>query len=278
MLRVTRHDDADAFLERAEAWLLQREAENNVLLSVAYLLAQGAKPFRQPAYLATIETGGEVAGCAMRAPPDGAYLTAVPAAAVPTVAAQLREVFTDVPEVIGPEAVAVAFAQCWSGRDWEMHSRLQRYVLEAAVPPKKAVAGVLRLGNAGDRALIDAWAAEYRREIRSKVDIVAFFRRMIEREGLYLWDDSGPRCVVTASGRTPNGARISAAYTPPSFRGNGYATNAVASLSRVILDGGKRFCVISADVDDPAPNAIYRGLGYRPMGRLALIHLAACRT
>ena len=95
---------------------------------------------------------------------------------------------------------------------------------------------------------------------------------MVERGLLHLWDDAGARCVVTASGLTPNGARISAAYTPPEFRGNAYATSAVAAVSRGILEGGKRFCVITADIGDPVPNAIYRKIGFRPMGQRALIH------
>jgi hypothetical protein len=272
MLRVVQHREAGTFLERAESWLLEGEAENNILLSVAYLLEQGAKPFLEPAYLATIEDGNRVVGCAMRAPPDGVYLTEVPDGAMPAVATQLRASSAVLPEAIGPEAAAVEFAHCWSGRDWTLNSRFYQYKLEAVIAPRKAAPGALRLGTTADLPLLAVWAADYRSEIGSKADVVAFFTTMVERGLLHVWDDDGARSVVTASGLTPNGARISAAYTPPEFRGNAYATNAVAAVSLSILEGGRRFCVITADVADPVPNAIYRKIGFRPMGERVLIH------
>jgi uncharacterized protein len=272
MVEVVVHADGRAFLARAEAWLLEREAEHNVILAAAYLVAARRKPFDGPAYLATIESGGAVVGCALCPPPDGVHLTEMPSEAPRILAAQLRARMRDIPEVIGPLPVATSFAGEW-GAGWRLHSRLQRYVLETLAPPARRVEGALRLGVPSDVALLDSWAGQYGREVGSKVDTSAFFRTMLDRGSLYLWDDDGPRCVVTASGITPNGARISAAFTPPEYRGQGFAANAVGAVSQRILDGGKRFCVISAAIDDPVPNAIYRKLGYQPLGQLALIHL-----
>jgi hypothetical protein len=274
MLRVVQHPDAGAFLDRAEAWLLEREGENNVMLSVAYLIKQGAKPFQSPAYLATIEIDDRVAGCAMRPPPDGVYLTEIPNAAIRIVVDQLGSLQGEIPEVMGPSASASEFARQWRPDGWVLRGRLQRYTLDLVVPPRNPAPGSLRLGQAADLPMLDEWAAAYRAEVGSKVDAVAFFRTMVERGLLYLWDDDGPRCVVTASGLTPNGARISAAYTPKAFRGNGYAASAVAAVSQSVLDGGKRFCVIVADASDPIPNAIYRKLGYEPSGEVVLIHFS----
>jgi GNAT superfamily N-acetyltransferase len=272
MTRVVSHPDVDAFLARAEPWLIEREADLNIFLSVAYLLRAGAAPFVQRAYLATIESGGEITGCVMRAPPDGVYLTEFDAAAIPVVVAQLRAQFESVPEVTGPEQLAVAFALGWSGERWHLHSRHSRYVLKEVVPRLKAAPGALRLGRREDGPILDEWGAAYGRETGVKVDAAALFRRMLDRGWLYVWDDGAPRCVVTASGRTPNGARISAVYTPPAFRGNGYAANAVTAVSRLVLEGGKRFCVITADAADPIPNSIYRRIGFRPTGEVALLH------
>ena len=272
MLRAIRHPDARAFLGRAEPWLLEREAEANIILAVAYLVEQGAKPFIEPAYFATVESQGRVVGCAMRPPPDGLYVTDFPPAAVATIAAQLKELFAAVPEVTGPEAVAVEFARCWSGQAWRVYGRHRRYVLDAVLPPQ-AAAGALRVGATSDLVVLEDWAVRYAAEIGSKVDTSAFFRIMVERGTLYLWDDGGPRSVVTASGFTPNGVRISAAYTPPEFRGRGYAGSAVAAVSRTMLETGRRFCVIDADADNPITNSIYRKIGYRPIEEHVLIHL-----
>ena len=162
MLRVVQHREAGTFLERAESWLLEGEAENNILLSVAYLLQQGAKPFLEPAYLATVEDGNRIVGCATRAPPDGIYLTEVPEAAVRAIATQLRAFSAAaLPEAIGPEAAAVEFARCWSGTDWTLNSRFYQYKLEAVTAPRKVARGALRLGNAAALPLLEVWAAAY---------------------------------------------------------------------------------------------------------------------
>ncbi len=274
-LRVIQHRDAAAFLDRCEAWLLQREAGNNMLLSVAYLLVHGAKPFRGPAYLATIEEHDQILGCVIRPPPDGVYMTAVPTSAVQSVIAQMRAMFSSVPELIGPEASVSRFAAQWAPHRWRINNRFQRYVLEQVATPAPPSPGHLRLGQPDDLATLDIWAADYRRESRAQPDIAALYRTMMERNALYVWDDNGPRCVVTASGLTPQGARISSSYTPPEYRRNGYARSAVAGVCRLLLDNGRRFCVIVADKEEPAPNAVYRSIGFQPAGELVLIHFDA---
>ena len=55
-IRVLRHSPA-AFRARAEVWLLQREAEHNLLLGLAARLEQSTAGFQPPIYLATVERG-----------------------------------------------------------------------------------------------------------------------------------------------------------------------------------------------------------------------------
>ncbi len=66
-------------------------------------------------------------------------------------------------------------------------------------------------------------------------------------------------------GRTPNGVRIGAVYTPPKYRGRGYATACVAALSQRMLDTGLAFCFLYTDLSNPTSNNIYQRLGYHPV-------------
>ena len=59
---------------------------------------------------------------------------------------------------------------------------------------------------------------------------------------------------------------INAVYTPNQLRGKGYASSCVAALCREILSGGKRFCTLFADVENPTANGIYQRLGFEPLG------------
>ncbi len=67
------------------------------------------------------------------------------------------------------------------------------------------------------------------------------------------------------TGRTPHGIRISGVYTPPEWRGHGYASACVAHLSQRMLDDGRSFCFLFADLDNPTSNDIYQQIGYRPV-------------
>ena len=77
-------------------------------------------------------------------------------------------------------------------------------------------------------------------------------------------------------GRTPNGIRVGPVYTPLELRGRGYATALTAELSRQLLDGrlfdgGRRFCFLYTDLDNPTSNAIYERIGYRRIAESAEI-------
>ena len=61
-MRIRRFDNAISFLDAASDWLLQSEAEHNLLLGVARQLEQDDHPYERPIYLATVEDGAETIG------------------------------------------------------------------------------------------------------------------------------------------------------------------------------------------------------------------------
>lgn len=265
-MEVRRFPDARTFLERAEGWLLASEAKHNSILGDAYLLRTGDHPFRDPVYLSTLESNGRIVGCTVRPPPDGLTLTVMPSAGIALVAADVAALFRHVPLVNGPEREASEFARVWCaehGCSAAVSFRWRWYLLDRAPDSPRRPSGQLRLAAPEDRAIVERWADAYALAVRAIVDVRAFFERRIRTRSLYLWDDGGPRSLVAVSGLTPSSARISAVYTPPESRGNGYAGAAVADVSGIVLGTGRRMCVLFADRTDPGPNAIYQRLGYR---------------
>lgn len=268
IVKLRRFSDARSFLGRAGEWLLASEAEHNSILGDAYLLLTGQHPFREPFCFWTIETNGRVIACAVRPPPDGLTLTAAPSEAIELLVADVARTSRELPLVNGPEREATRFARLWSaarGCDWSLSFQWRWYVLEGVADLPRCPPGRLRLAEPSDRELVAEWADAYARSVRTLVDVRAFFARRIQTRSLYLWDDEGPRSLVAVSGLTPSSARISAVYTPPELRGNGYATAAVAEASRTVLAAGRRMCVLFADRTDPTPNGIYMRIGYRPV-------------
>ena len=91
------------------------------------------------------------------------------------------------------------------------------------------------------------------------------------RDGLlWFWvDGAGQRVHMTGVNRPSFGVtRVGPVYTPASQRGLGWASNAVAEVSRRIQVQGARACLFT-DQANPTSNKIYATLGYRPVVDMA---------
>ena len=268
-MNITRFSDARSFLNRAENWLLLREAENNLLLGIANRLLSGDHPYGEPIYLATVEADDQISGCAWRTPPHKLGLTRIPMSSVPLVVRDVADVYPDLPAVLGPEAEATEFARLWTrqfGSNWTVGTRQRIHFLDRVTPPTIHVQGALRKARSADTRLVEEWGAGFARDTGVKnLDPLALSERLIRSGSLYLWDDRESRSMAAAVGTTPNGIRVGYVYTPPSFRSRGYATAIVASLSQLLLDGGSRFCFLYTDLANPISNAIYERIGYKPV-------------
>lgn len=264
---VVAHENAAAFLDRAEPWLLTNEAENNLILSLAY--ARRDKGLSEAdALFATIETAGQVVGCAIRTPPHKLLLTRMPVAAAPALTAVVAEMYDEIPAVLGPGPEAEAVAAEWVGRRGGrcapgLPQRIYR--LDDVVPPA-GVPGSLRLAGESDLDLATEFAVGFAQDAGQQFALNREgIRRYIDRQVLYIWDDEGPVSMVVAQGATPNGCRIGFVYTPGPARGRGYGSAATAAASQAQLDAGRTFCVLYTDLTNPVSNRIYQRIGYRPI-------------
>lgn len=87
-------------------------------------------------------------------------------------------------------------------------------------------------------------------------------RTRIGKDIHFIWEDTVPVSQAVHGRDTPNGAIINWVYTPPRYRGNGYATSVVAALVDSLLNNGKSFCCLFADAENPASRGVYRKLGF----------------
>jgi GNAT superfamily N-acetyltransferase len=295
---LTRYADPAAFASRAQPFLLRHEAEHNLILGlVGALQRQSVSPAAPPAppYLAILEEGGEVLAVALRtpyhrlvlsrispgvgppagppdAPPEG--VDRVAEEALEQLVADLAGHIPDLSGVLGPPALAEAFARRWverRGRRARRGMATRIFQLDAVTPPP-AVAGALRPATEADLDLLVSWVAAFTRDIgereaRDEARARAGVSRTIAAGGLHLWEveGAGPVSMANATGATPNGIRINLVYTPPELRRRGYASACVGALSQAMLDAGRRFCFLYTDLANPTSNHIYQELGYRPV-------------
>ncbi len=263
---IDRHRDGAALLRRAGGWLLEREAEHNLLLSL------GDAPGESngiPFYWATVEGSDGVAGCAFRTPPLKLGLTRLPEAAIPALARDVRAVYDALPAVMGPELESAAFAAHWgeltgAAAELAMHHRI--YELQRVVPSSRMPSGCPRVAELSDMPLVSSWIRAFSEEARivtASAEVLA--SRKVAAGSVLIWEDGEARSMAVISGYTPSGARIGYVYTPPAWRGRGYASACVAALSRSVLEDGLRFCYLYADLANPTSNSIYARIGYRPV-------------
>ena len=266
---VERYADVNAFAERATPWLLEAEAENNLLLSIVEHIRANRPGYSNP-YFAVVSHNGAVAGCAFRTPPYKLGLTRMPSEAVTAVVNDVLEVYDHLPAVLGPAAPARIFAEAWAlgtGRSVRQGMRSRIYSLSAVQPLQHPVPGALRHATRADLALVMSWLDAFSRETHSGAPSGrTFAENHISSRSFFLWEDEGEaRASAVYAGRTPNGVRIGFVYTPPEFRGRGYASACVAEASRRALESGYRFCCLYADLDNPTSNSIYQRIGYQPV-------------
>ncbi|HEV2131717.1 MAG TPA: GNAT family N-acetyltransferase [Longimicrobiaceae bacterium] len=275
--RVCRFYAADAFLARAESWLLRAEAEHNLLLGLAHRLRASAEGYEPPIYLATVEDADGVVGCAFRTPPFKLGLTRIPAGALPALVEDVAAVYPSLPAVLGPEPEARRFAELWAERKGNrarpgMRQRI--FQLDRVIWPERQPAGTLRVAGPEDRELVEHWMWAFSAEAGTPTHRIGrMAEERIRERAIFLWEDPEPCSMAGWVGQSPNGVRIGYVYTPLELRGRGYASACVAQASQRALDAGCRFCFLYTDLANPTSNSIYRRIGYQPVCDVVDWHL-----
>ncbi len=286
---LVRFTDPAAYLERVTPFLLDHEAEHNLLLGIAGQLA--ARPDAWgvvPPYQVVVEDGsGAAVAVAQRTAPHNLVVSRIePAWREVALDAIARAAAADDPEtpgVLGPLEEARGLADRWvrmRGGRWTETRAERIYELDAVTAPTRPP-GAIRRATPNDRELLARWLVAFSVEAVDEAD--ASYDEALEtvdrwfetgHRTAYLWEDAGASvCMVGTSGPTPNGIRVGPVYTPPELRRRGYGSALTAAVSQVELDAGRRFCFLYTDLANPTSNHIYMEIGYRPVADVTEIRL-----
>jgi hypothetical protein len=282
--------DPSEFLAVAGEYLASDPVVSTVVTTVAHrLLSQRAEGIPQPErtwWLVVKDASGAVVGAGMRTAPFAPYppfLLPMPGEAATAVARVLFERGEEVLAANGAlpaaELFAAETARLGGGRvEVGRHSRL--YELGELVQPSP-VPGHLEAGTEDDVELVAEWwgafegdadeqAGRPRGASAHEVPDRAEILRLVRAGQLWFWvTEAGERVQLTRATPPSFGvARVSLVYTPAAQRGRGWASNAVAGVSRRIQAEGARVCLYT-DQANPTPNKIYAALGYEPVVDMA---------
>jgi predicted GNAT family acetyltransferase len=205
----------------------------------------------------------------LRTPPFKLLVSDGPVAALARIAEALQADSPQLPGVIGPRQAAADFARAWTahaGVEGQISTRLRLHSLRRVATDLPRVSGALDLIAEAERPLALAWFDAFAREATPDTpnDSADAVERFMRNQQLYVWRDPRPVTLAGVVGRTEHGARIGPVYTPPALRGRGYATAAVAELSRRLL-AALDYCALYTDLANATSNGIYARIGYTPV-------------
>lgn len=281
--------NAAEFLERAGGHLAVDPVKGTVVTTAAHRHAaaaeRGEDPRKPYAWFAVITArDGEIAGAAMRTAPFSPYppyLLDMPDGAAVALADAVLDRGEDVRGANGLRPATDVFAQRIAAATGvtaqvTMHTRLLE--LGALIEPRP-VPGRLRSVRAAEADLALHWIRQFMldadeqagREGGTGHDPEHFrigdVERRLEEGVLWFWVDEEDRPVHLTAANPPafGVSRVGPVFTPKEERGRGWASNAVAEVSRLFRDRGLRVTLFT-DQANPTSNRIYLALGYRAVG------------
>lgn len=269
--------DAKQFLERMEPLLLQQEVRYGLMLGIALNVMRRPEYYgKHPPYFAIADDAEGVAAAALMTPPYGLITYSERADCHPglrAIARELAETGWTLPSVNGPEPICTHFAEIWSEFtevQSEVAMRERAFELREVIHPTYSP-GHLRQATLADVDLLAQWFVDFTEEAHHGMESLTVSEAQervqvrMEQGSLYVWEDGEPVSLAASSRPTLNGIAIGPVYTPPQFRGKGYASSCVAQLSQLLLDQGRSFITLFTDLANPTSNSIYQKIGYRPV-------------
>jgi len=186
--------------------------------------------------------------------------------AVKLLSDELKSIKVALPGVLAEQGLAQRFAEAFAGSsEYYKHLSMNLMRLDSVIVTQKAP-GRCRPLQEDDLFYVPYWERSFGEECQIEVyDIPTNVKRIRKRIGKgshFIWEDSHPVSQAYNERNTQNGAGISGVYTPPNYRGKGYASSVVAELSQALLERGYKFCFLFADAENPVSCGIYRKLGY----------------
>jgi uncharacterized protein len=185
--------------------------------------------------------------------------------------------------ILGPPDSVERFAAA-SEQSWSQVMLQCIYECRAVTSPKR-VSGVRRVAQSADREMLAVWGQRLSAEALNQevTDTTALARvsNHIAHGAMHIWDDDRrPVSVAAAVAPTPHGIRINNVYTPPEYRGRGYAGALVASLTEAMLHSDREFTFLHTDLSNPTSNRLYVRIGYRHVAdfRVAQLDGASAAT
>lgn len=274
------YKDVKVFYHDTYDVLMRHEAQNliplgNVIIGNAGIDKTG---WRDPVnwFMATVSDDAGIRITAIMTPPHNLTLYATDNQnddkALACLIDGILETNFSIKGVMTESTLAESFAQAYTtakGMKYSINKSQRIYELLQANSNILSV-GSLRLAQESDMAFLPYWCEGFDSDCFGSVPSVQSdaerYLYHISMRKLFILEDNGtPVSMAKINREMQTVCGVGYVYTPPYFRGKGYATSCVATVSRLILERGFSKCVLYTDLANPTSNSIYQKIGYKPI-------------
>jgi len=272
------YEEVDDFYDIAYPFLLAREAENNLLLSLLNSLKENINHYeKEMPLLFSLTDHDDVKLIALRTPPHDIIISYIDDLNyIEVLVEELLKRNEKLPGVLSFKEAADKFAELWCEENSLKPNLFRKERIYKLEEVSKDTIGTKKFSVASKthQTIVLKWAGEMLKEAladTTEEDIERLTNNLKNEfeenksKMFLLFDNNEPVSMVRKSGRTPNGNFVNLVYTPPSLRRKGYATECVAKLSKQLLEEGNKYCFLFTDLSNPTSNSIYQKIGYRPV-------------
>jgi len=266
-MQLVSFDTAPAFDKAAREWLAENERENSVILSTLERAVRRGTPAR--GWLVAGPEGLDLALWQIQ--PHFLQVSGGNARAAHFAA---ETIDTGLAGVVGPGAVADAFAESWGlrhGLRLVLHMEMTYHTLDrlerVALPD-----GRIRQATLDDLDRLIPLAAGATHDMNLPAseqlpeEVEKSVRQQIVEGHQFVWEVGSSIAAIAsyADGLDGRGARLRGIYTPPEVRRQGYGTAITSALTELLLENGQAWVSLFADNKNPTSTGIYRRLGFKP--------------
>ena len=279
-MNYIKYNDIKRFYEDTFEVMMRHEAQNLVPLGNVIIGNDGKDKtgWRDPVswFMATISDKTRVRLIAIMTPPYNLTLYAtdneINDEAICCLVDGLTKSRVSVGGVMTESDLAIRFAEAYiasKGTTYKVNKNQRIYELSAVSSDIPRI-GNLRLAQESDMAFLPYWGEGFNSDCFGSSPVVlsdaGHYRYQISTGKLYILENNDtPVSMAKINREMLTVCGVGYVYTPPYFRGQGYASSCVAEVSRIILERGFTKCVLYTDLANPTSNSIYQKIGYNPV-------------
>ena len=279
-MKLKIYNDIHEFYRDTYDLLIRHEAQNMILLGNLVIgnKGQDKTDWRDPSQWLMMTVSDEISIklIALMTPPHHITLYAVDNVIDQESISLLVEGLKGykIPGVTSDQALAACFANEYT-RQYGTEAQVimsQRIYQLTSVNPEVKQWGTLRLFEEKDMHYFPYWAEAFSAagqygstEMNMLQQDQPYLYRIATKKFYVLEVDGMPVSMAGFTREMQTAIGVAFVYTPPYFRGKGYASSSVAQISQIALDRGYNQCVLYTDLLNPTSNSIYQKIGYKPV-------------